>query len=244
MVEGDDFERRLLMAVDVKGYGSRTARRQREAQEALLSVLADSAERTGLDRALWERQGAGDGELAVLPRQVPEPRVVDDFTRHLHAALRRYNRGRSGDDRLRLRMAVHHGPAIPAANGYGGAGPVRVARLCDSRLLKAALDASAADLVVALSDQVFRDVVKEELTSLEPTDFRAVRIVEKETDETAWFWVPAGDVHVLELPSPEDLPPASETRTEAAPPAPLPKQVTTIFHGPVTMQDGIFGFNE
>src|SRR4051794_29749404 len=112
MAEGDDFERRLLLSVDATGYGSQTDRRHGIMQQNLLRVLDDAAERAGLCRADWERQQGGDGEFSVLPAGEREPRVVDDFIRHLAAALRRANRDEPPVRRLRLRAAVHFGPAI------------------------------------------------------------------------------------------------------------------------------------
>lgn len=199
MVEGDDFERRLVLSVDAKGYGSSTDRWQATIQNGLLAVLDEAAERAGLNRTGWLKQGAGDGELSILPDTEPEPRVADDFARQLCASLRRRNRDVADGKRLRLRLAVHYGTAIPAPNGHRGAGPVVVSRLCDCPQLKAALAISGADLAVILSRQVFTETIVQEHTSLEPGDFRKVRVQMKEYDEDAWIWVPGHNVHALDL---------------------------------------------
>jgi hypothetical protein len=248
MVEGDEFERRLLLSVDAKGYGKGTGRRHGIVQKALVKVLDDAAERAGLARADWQRQPGGDGELAVLPSSEREPRVVDDFIRHLLAALRRNNRDATPEQRLRLRAAVHFGPTMPEVNGFKGSGPVVVSRLCGCRPLRDALEATGTDLAVILSDQVFRDTVVQEHTSLEASDFVRVRVREKEYDDTAWILVPGHDVHALRLP-------ADDTAAEADPPEPAAastggdtgaahKSVKNVLNGGVDARGAVFGFNE
>lgn len=252
MAEGDDFERRLLLSVDARGYGAGTDRRHGIMQDTLLTVLDDAAERAGLVRANWQRQPGGDGELAVLPRGEREPRVADDFVRHLVAALRRNNRDATPERRLRLRLALHFGPAIPAANGFRGSGPVVVSRLCGCRPLRAALVASGADLAVVLSKQVFSDTIVQEHTSLDVTDFRRVRVRDKEYDEDAWILVPGHDVHALELP--EDDGPAPYIDGQRSAPAPgapgdtattaASKSVHNVFNDEVDARGAVFGFDE
>jgi class 3 adenylate cyclase len=241
VAEGDDFERRLLLSVDARGYGGSTDRRQQAIQEGLLSVLDDAADRAGLARPRWDRQGAGDGELAVLPSSEPEPRVVDDFVRHLQAALRRHNREMPDGKRLRLRLAIHFGTAIPAPNGYRGRGPVEVSRLCDSDQLREVLAASGADLAVILSHQVFTDTIMQGHTSLEPADFHKVHVRKKEFDEDAWIWVPGHDVHAVGPPVDQDAPtrPPSSRAEEAR-----HKSVHNTFNGKVDLRGSVLGFSE
>src|SRR5262245_61955649 len=118
-----------MVAVDVKGYGGATDRRQGAIQEGLLRVLDEAAARARLARPGWGRQPGGDGELAVLPETEPEPAVVYEFPRALRDAVRRHNLDLREDARLRLRLAIHFGTAVPARNGYLGKGPVEVSRL-------------------------------------------------------------------------------------------------------------------
>ncbi|MEU4231262.1 hypothetical protein AB0F17_43800 [Nonomuraea sp. NPDC026600] len=239
MAAGDDFERRLMLSVDAKGYGSKRGGVHGMIQESLLRVLAEAGERTGLNRTAWARQPLGDGELAILPATEPEPRVVEDFPRQLAAAIRRHNRSLREEHQLRLRLAIHFGTAIPAANGFAGAGPVHVSRLCESRRLKDLLVASGAALVVALSDTVYADVVVQGHTSLDPEDFRRVRVHEKELDVDAWVWVPGGDVHALTLSEPPDT-------AEGAPAGgPTPQKLNVnVFNEHVDARRAVFGFQE
>ncbi|GAA2446561.1 hypothetical protein GCM10010191_74540 [Actinomadura vinacea] len=210
MTDGGAIVRRLLMFVDATGYGRSVGRRQEAIQNGLVKVLDEAAARTGLRRAEWARQPAGDGELSVLPPDEPEDRVVESFPQELAAALRRHNRDLRDEAKLRLRLAVHYGPARPAVNGHTGAGPVTVSRLCDSEPLRAALARSGADLAVVFSRQIFNDTILQEHTDLEPGRLRKVRVLVKEFDEEAWIWIPGHDSSAF---------PAADPALEAGRPA-------------------------
>jgi MinD-like ATPase involved in chromosome partitioning or flagellar assembly/tetratricopeptide (TPR) repeat protein len=211
-IPSPDFGHRLLLAVDAVGYAGSTDHQQVAIHEGLLKVMDDAADRAGLNRSQWFTQSTGDGELSILPVTEPEPRVADDFVRHLHAALRRHNRDLTGNRRLRLRLAIHYGTAIPGPNGLRGSDPLIASRLCDSPHLRAALAMSGADLAVILSRQLFEDTIVQEHTSLDPGDFRKARIQVKEFDDDAWIWVPGHDVHGLALPPEQNLPPLAPVR--------------------------------
>jgi hypothetical protein len=252
----EDFGRRLLISVDARGYGGSDDRRQANMQAALLAVLDEAASRAMLARDSWWRQAAGDGELSVLPDSEPEPRVVDGFVREVSAALILHNEDLRPEARLRLRLAIHHGVAIPAANGFSGQGVVEVSRLVDSRLLREALQASGAELAVILSRRVFLDTVVQRHTSLRVANFRKVRVSNKEYHEDAWIQIPGADVHELELHERDELPSGEEpspstpstpvlaSEQEAAPAQsadPAGTRVDTTIHGDFIARDPIFG---
>ncbi|MFD0429942.1 hypothetical protein ACFQ60_27275 [Streptomyces zhihengii] len=126
------FRRRLLLAVDAQGYGRSDAVTQREFQAGLARLLDAAAGTAGLDRDRWETQRAGDSVFAVLPEGTDEPALVDTFMRALDAGLRAFNRNRVPHARLRLRAAVHFGPASPGPNGFADRAPVEIHRILDS----------------------------------------------------------------------------------------------------------------
>jgi len=202
MTSTRDFARSLCLSVDAKGYGSADDLTQRRWQRELLGCLDRAAERANIDRSRWWRQPSGDGELALLPDDGTEPRVVDDLVRELDRDLADYNRGRIDNHRLRLRLALHYGRALPGDNGASGNGVVQVCRLANSKVAHEALEAAPeAHLAVILSKRIYKDVVLQSHTSLRPADFRRVRVVEKELKTDAWLRVPGTDVHRLDLPS-------------------------------------------
>lgn len=229
------FCRRLCVAVDAENYGNQDDLRQHAIQDGLLSVLDEAAERAGLHRELWDRQPQGDGELAVLPVEEPEPRVIDDYVRELDLALDRHNRYLRPSARLRLRLAIHFGVTAPGKNGYSGQATVVVSRLRDSRVLRKALaDAVDAHLVVVLSNRLYEDTVKQGHTALRPERLRQVRVQEKTFSDVAWIYVPGVDVH--QLPAPDEPRNERTGRSDRGEPA-----VVNEFHGPVQAQHATFG---
>ncbi|MFC8666271.1 hypothetical protein [Streptomyces sp. NPDC057199] len=185
------FGRRLLLAVDAKGYGGVDVLTQRQFQEAIPRLLGEAADAALLDRERWVTQEGGDSVFAVLPEGASEPALVDTFMRTLDAGLRAFNHGRMRQSRLRLRAAVHFGSASPGANGFVGPAPVEIGRILDSAALRAALSAAPdACLAVGVSATVFHDVVQEAYTTLRADEFREVLIEEKEYRKPAWIWVP------------------------------------------------------
>ncbi|MFG1639596.1 hypothetical protein ACGFMK_04870 [Amycolatopsis sp. NPDC049252] len=226
--------------MDVQGYGSRDDQQHAAIQSGLLSVADTAAARCGLDRSVWHRQGAGDGELAILPGAVPEPAVTDDYVRELVAGLADHNHDLAPEARMRIRIAIHHGVAMPGANGWTGQGVVGVSRLVDSAPLRAALNAfPEADLAVVVSRQIYTDVVAQRHTSLKPAEFREVVVQQKEYTDVAWVRVPGYDVHGATLAAdPPERPPAA-----AAAPAGqhYRAEAITVLNGSVDARDAVFG---
>lgn len=188
-----NFSRVLLLAMDAWRYGPRDDRQQFDLQWHLAEALSVAAARSGLDQSGWQIQNAGDGLLALLPDSGSEPVLVDPFIRELDTWLARHNHDLVPDARLRLRIAVHHGPAIQAQLGYASGAVVHVCPLRDSRPVRDAFDAAPeANLVLAVSARVFEDVIRQRHTSLSANDFTKVEIVDeaKNFTATAWLRVP------------------------------------------------------
>ncbi|MEU7865230.1 hypothetical protein [Dactylosporangium sp. NPDC049140] len=235
----DGFVRRLLIGVDASGYGGRVDADQDDLQHALPAVLDEAARRAGLDRSGWDRQPAGDGELAVLPEPESEVRVVDDFVRELNTALGRRNRFARPEHRLRLRLGIHHGVVKPAPMGFAGKGVVQVSRLVDAPVTRAALADGRADLAVIVSRVIFEDVVEQAHTGHDPARFARVAVENKELREDAWLYVPD-----------RFAPPSGALTAATAPPASPPESsaprgdtvITNITADSISMERPVFGF--
>ncbi|MGK3207597.1 hypothetical protein [Amycolatopsis sp. MEPSY49] len=225
--------------MDVQGYGSRDDRQHASIQHGLLVVADSAAARSGLDRTTWHRQGAGDGELAILPAGSPEPVVADDYVRELAAALADYNHDLAPDARMRVRIAIHHGVAMPGPNGWTGQGVVGVSRLVDADPLRGALKAFPdAHLAVLVSRQVYTDVVAQRHTSLRPADFREVVVRQKEYTDVAWLRVPGHDVHGVRLEAdPPERPPTVGTAAGHT----YRAEAITVVNGSVDATHAVFG---
>ncbi len=181
MIWGSPFGKRLLMAVDAVPCGRGDDRRQAMVQPALVATLRTAAAAAGLcwDRWIWSR--ADDGGLALLPADEPGPLLADEFVRALDRTLAWLNSELPWDFRLRLRVAIHYGTAIPARNGWAGQGVAAVSRLLDSLPIRLALAAvDEANLAVILSRQVFDDVLRPGGVSVREPDFRLVAVAVQE----------------------------------------------------------------
>ncbi|MFI6042599.1 hypothetical protein ACIA8C_13245 [Nocardia sp. NPDC051321] len=252
LARNTEFSRRLLLSVDAVGYGAGDDQRHRVIQTGLLAVLEHAAAQVGLDRSAWAKQPAGDGELAILPRDQSdrEPVIVDDFVRELNVALSEHNEELQDRSRLRLRLAIHFGAAAPADNGFAGKGVVIVSRLVECTQIKGALRAvHAANLAVILSAQVYRDVVVPRYTSLARTSFREVLVRNKEYTESAYLYLPGHDISAVELPASEvdDHVSATEPSVEIGNSGPQSgpdrrqPSVSTTINGDVNNSNGVIG---
>lgn len=174
---GNRLMYRLVLAVDVEKYSTRDAREQLRAQTELQRILNAAAQDTGLDQREWYEQVSGDGELVVLPEDVDVPAVVGGFTSSLETILGELNRRVSGGTRLRLRVAMHHGTLTPGPFGPAGDAPIVVSRLLDARPLRKLLaDQQERDLALIVSQSLYQDVVRTGFCSLDPDEFRPVRV--------------------------------------------------------------------
>jgi hypothetical protein len=165
-----------VVAVDIEGFSKLGVLEQQAAQALLARVLSQAAKAADLARADWYRQPTGDGELAVLPESIDVAWVIANFTHHLVRALRRLRASSRTHPKLRLRMAMHHGPLTEGAFGPVGSAMIVTCRLLDARPAKAALAAEpTCDLVLVVSRQLYEDIVVTGFHGLAPERFRPMR---------------------------------------------------------------------
>ncbi|XRQ13906.1 hypothetical protein ACN3XK_24380 [Actinomadura welshii] len=170
---------RLLLAVDIQGYSRRDTREQLIAQRRLSDALDRAAAGIGLDRAQWDKQVGGDGELATLPDGTDPARVAGDFVIGLAGALRAVNRD-PGRFPLRVRLSLHHGTLTAGPFGPAGDAPIVVQRLLDAAPLRRLLDGDRdRDLAYVVSDSLFEDVVRTGFCALRPQAFQPIKVTAK-----------------------------------------------------------------
>ncbi|MGC4773091.1 hypothetical protein ACLQ25_29485 [Micromonospora sp. DT44] len=217
-------ERRLLISVDMERYSRRSNLQQYEAQRHFRELLHEAANAVGLDRVAWMTQQAGDGELAIVPREVSESRVIGKFIPELNRRLRSHNGSLLPAARIRLRVAVHQGLVhLDGANGFPGNAVVYVCRLCDADPVKKALAAFPdAGVALVVSTEIFRDVVTEYPEEMRPERFVRIEVAhpDKEFREYAWLCVVDEDLSGAGIravsPTTDDSPVhAAERSTEA-----------------------------
>jgi hypothetical protein len=181
---------RMGFVLDVAGYGTRAVPQrddvQRRLRQLVVAMLGECA--LTLEMRVVDHQWTGDGINAVLPSDIDPPAVLSALVRSLAAGLSADNARHA--DRIRLRMAIGVGLIERRAAGFGGPVIVDINRLVDSAALRAALTAEpAADLAVALSDQVYTLIVQPGYPGIPVGQFTHANVVAKEFSGGAWIWL-------------------------------------------------------
>ncbi|HYN97286.1 MAG TPA: hypothetical protein VES42_25890 [Pilimelia sp.] len=196
--------RRLIVAVDMEQYSRKDNGRQHRSQRLLVDVIETAVETLGLQRSGWLIQPTGDGELAILPAETPEPTIVGHLVPVLNRLLTERNRDLAAGARVRLRVAMHIGLVhLDGAAGYPGDAVVTACRLLDAAPLKQALTAfPSAAVGLIVSDQIYQDVVRHRYGQIRPERFASVSVTipDKKFDASAWIFVPDEDVTTLPVP--------------------------------------------
>ncbi|MEW2353944.1 hypothetical protein [Spirillospora sp. NPDC029432] len=179
-MNGNGLVYRLLLAVDIQAYSKRDTREQLLAQHQLSRALDGAAADIGLERARWDKQVGGDGELATLPEDVDPAPVAGDFVIALAGRLRELNGERGDRPALRVRLALHHGTMTAGPFGPAGDAPIVVQRLLDSAPLRRLLTGEPArDVAYAVSESLYGDVVRTGFCALPPAAFQPIKVTAK-----------------------------------------------------------------
>lgn len=217
-----DPRRRLVVVTDTERYSARPTMLQHQAQAVFREVLDQAATAAGLNRAAWQCQASGDGELAVLPQDTSEPVLLAGFLTELDARLRAYNTDREKPARIRIRVAVNQGLFFTGSrNGFAGDAVNDTARLADAPALKTAFRYfPGATVACIVSDGIHRDVVTGGYDGIRPETYRRVHvdIAEKNFSDRAWIRIVGADVNDLDVPLPGDPPSAEPAPAGSAAP--------------------------
>jgi len=209
---------RSLVAVDIEGYSGRDNLGHLELREGLRRVCDEAFRRVGVSPDA--RQDQGDAFLILIRPEVTKARLVDDLVRELLIALRMYNRHRTPQARMRLRVAMHAGEVHLDGTGFGGASIVAVMRLVEADGLRNALKTAPEDLAVIVSELLHRDVVSQRYRGIDPAQYSEVQVSRKEFSQRAWIRVPG-------------LPPGPQAAAEKPPGTPVG---AVHFAGPATFR--------
>lgn len=193
---------RMGFGVDVVGYGRRPAPDQVVVQQRLAALTYGIIEDLGVAIRDTDRQPGGDGIHVFLPPDIELHRALP--TLMVATATRLAADNTTFADRMRIRMAAVFGPVGLTALGFGGRTIITCGRLVDSSVIReAVVRHPTADLVVLVSDALYRYVVGEGYPGLSPNQFRRKRVKVKEFDEPAWLWVAPTNYHSASLTSGE-----------------------------------------
>src|SRR6185437_4112268 len=180
---------RMAFVLDVAEYGTRPVPDRDDVQRRLRHLVAAMLAECGLtlDARVVDHQWTGDGINAVLPSDIDPPAVLSMLLRSLTALLSEDN-GRH-PDRIRMRMALGVGLIERRAAGFGGPVIVDINRLVDSAALRSAYAGEpAADLVAAVSDQVYTLIIQPGYPGIPSGQFTPANVTAKEFSGSAWIW--------------------------------------------------------
>ncbi|MER8043757.1 hypothetical protein [Streptomyces sp. NPDC094032] len=180
---------RLVVFGDVVGSGRLGMDEKRLTRTAMYEAFGEAYASVGIEPGTVHQEDRGDGILAALRPDVPPTLMVGRWIDTLYESLREHNTGRRTP--LRMRVGMNAGLVLDDGRGLVGRAVDLACRLCDSARAKQIMtDAPDVDLLIVVSDWLYRNVVVEGGRYVEPEHYRRAAVVSKETDEEAWFHVP------------------------------------------------------
>jgi hypothetical protein len=182
---------RIIIVVDVEGFGDsrRILPCQLSVRRGLYGALRKAFDAIGVPWDLCYREDRGDGVLILAPGHIPKAPFVVSLPNALASAVRTHNVTHGIWERIRLRMALHAGEVAHDENGVTAAAVTLAFRLLDAHPLKDALAHSTGVLAMITSAWFFDEVVRNS-PDANPTTFRPVPVVVKETATVGWIALP------------------------------------------------------
>jgi FAD/FMN-containing dehydrogenase len=186
---------RSMLAVDVEGSTRRTdpskAHMRRSMYELLLQALYEGGLTDTFRDPFMDR---GDGVMVLVHPvdQAPKTVLLDTVIPTLGALLAEHN-ARHSARRFRLRAVVHAGEVTFDDNGCFGEAVDVAFRLLEAEPAKRALSATEAPMVLVVSDDVHRAVVRHGYDGIDPSQFtRLVMPQGSELVRSGWIRVVEG----------------------------------------------------
>lgn len=195
-----------FLILDAERSRARANQHWQKLRDDLHVVLTGALLDTGIRPEMVEDRGGG----ALVVFRQPALNVLDKVIDSLVDRLSEVNASASPQDCLRLRFAIHTGPAHQDQQDWSGAALEEALELNSLPPVKALLRAAdRAQCVVVVSDEVYRQVVCQRHKVFNPAVYRKVM----HDDRVGWVMVPG-------YPAPPDPDPKPRT-------APRPTQQLT-----------------
>jgi hypothetical protein len=229
----NDPMQRSVVVLDVESSSERSNPEIGKLRSAMYRVLDEAVQRAGLaghdiDIDIEDR---GDGALIVVDAG---PLVLlDPFAEHLIAVLQEENAAVEAVSWLRLRVALHSGLVHRDAHGWSGDTINATFAICDAPAVKATLQrADRAQLVLVVSDLLYKQVVRHRYGSINPATYGNVDV--QRIGEPAWVRVPGYPAAPVDedepgQPDPSSLPREADTR------------IGSVFYGDTTVHGPVIG---
>lgn len=224
-----------IFLLDIENFSKRDDVEQAYLRRMLFE-LADRALLTaGIEMTRRQRADRGDSVMELIDSNASVTSLLRTLLTFVPAELRAVNRTASSSAQMRLRGVVASGyVAVDGGGGWVGSDLNHACRLLDAKVLRQALEERPGnDFALAVSESVYRGVVRHNHPGVPADEFHAVTMGSKNGPLPAWLhgW----------RPTPETSAGASDTTPSATPlrqPAP---QASRFDLGGATVNGGVFG---
>lgn len=210
---------KTLLVLDIEKFGPRKHLEQAEAQRVMYDFFRRALAKAEVEQTAARVEDRGDGLFAVLDADVSKVKLIRSTLSELPTALYDYNRMASNTARIRMRAAVHAGDVEITDKGVVGTPAIEVFRLLNSKKLYAQLGAADEPLVFAVTDAIYRDVIRHDHSGVRADRFYSIDADDKEPRVEAWIYTTASGT-VRSRPADTSPPeqPASHATASTPPP--------------------------
>lgn len=208
-----------IIALDIESSSARVGISQARLHQALRTIFDQACTEIKLKVPEGDRADRGDGDVIVVRAPVEVARLVADLSREFTGALDQFNRDRSENARLRIRMAIHRGPVWGHPGRWDGHAIVDTGRILDSQTSRELLKGQrGAAVVLSISQVIFDAAVREQQRFLDPADWTPFELGESEKGTGLRAWgrlLGAGTAAASTIPAaapsgPQDAPAADD----------------------------------
>jgi hypothetical protein len=185
---------RNIVAVDIEGSTTRTNPAKGRLRHVMYDLFEEALRASGILEdhrdALVDR---GDGVLALIHPvdEAPKTLLLNTFVPTLSRLLGEHN-ARSPLQRMRMRAAVHAGEVHYDHKGRFGEALDITFRLLDAPEVKSRLSETEAPLVLVVSDDIYRAVIRHCYEGIDCDAFeQLVRVMVAGQQQRGWICVPS-----------------------------------------------------
>jgi class 3 adenylate cyclase len=200
---------RTIVVLDIVEFAhpQRTDPTRLRLRHQLYKLVRQTLIAAGINPEHAPRVDLGDGVIVLFEPDLSAVQLVDVVIPHLGASLAEVNRQGPGDERLRLRIALHRGDVLIDAHGFVGSALVEACRLSNAAALREQLAATSADMALIVSDQVWRQLPGPHTDPRGPSRYHPVAFTTHDVTTRAWVHVPehrtrAGAIATPPVPQP------------------------------------------
>ncbi len=202
---------RAIVALDIEQSTSRTDPVKAELRSKIYELFEEALRSTGIGRRHRDQFiDRGDGILVLIHPvdQAPKALLLNRVVPALNRLLAEYNASLPRDSRpqrqLRVRVVVHAGEVHYDANGCFGEALDIAFRLLDAAHVKKALQVAADPLLLVVSGEIYRSIVRHGYDGIDQHAFHPlVRVQVAGSRYPGWIRIPerAAQHRVAEMAS-------------------------------------------